>query len=145
MEPSTTAALAFKAGGTLLKGLGARQEAAAEQEAAQINSFIGRTRAIQTDTAAREGLSDELGNMRAVLGANGQRAGVGTFEMFRELRDIRNRERRVEVGNRNQEASDFNMAARNAGARKRMALPMAIGSQGFAQPAFSLFDLYRGS
>lgn len=144
MEP-TTMALVAKAGGTVMKGMANRQQAAAEQEAAQVNSFIGRTRAIQTDTFAREGLSDELGNMRAVLGANNQRAGVGTFEMFRELRDIRNRERRIEVANRNQEASDFSMAAKNAGARKRMALPMAIGSQDFAQPAFSLFDLYRGS
>lgn len=138
-EPVTTTALVLSAGKSVMEGFGAKQEADAEKQAAQVNSYIARTRAAQADTDARQGLSDELGSMRAALAANGQEPSVGTFEVFRELREVRNRERRVTVDNRNNEARNFDTAARNAGNRARWAMPMAL-----TKAAPSMFDLYQG-
>jgi hypothetical protein len=131
-------ALGAQAAGPILGGLGGRAEAKAQKQQAEINAFIGKTRAIQTDTAAREGLSAELANFRTVMAANGQRPGVGTFEVMQQVRDARGRERRVEVANRNQEASAYKMQAAAYGAASRNAL---IG--GFAKAAPSLFDMYQ--
>lgn len=133
------AALAASASSSILGGMSARSAAQAEKRQAEANAYIGRTRAIQTDTAARESLSSELGNMRAVLGANQQGTNVGTFEMFQELRSVRDRERRVEVGNRMQEVYDFQTAGRNAQAQGNAA--MLSGLAGSAQSLFSLYQL----
>ncbi|MFC3168703.1 hypothetical protein [Paracoccus fontiphilus] len=92
--------------------MGAMAEARAQKAHAERNAFIGRTRAIQTDTAERAGLNDELSTIRATLAANGQRGGA--FEIMRALRETRGRERRVEVANRMQEAADWRMQGRNA-------------------------------
>lgn len=75
--------------------------------------------------------------MRNVMGANQQAPGVGTFEVMNELRETRNRERRVNVGNRNSEAASQRMQAKAAGQAGMMAL---IGGGLKAGP--SLFDLY---
>lgn len=125
-----------QAGSALAGGLGAMASGKAEERQAKINSFIGRTRAIQTDVNAREGLTSEMGSMRAALAANGQRATVGTEEMFRELRRVRGRDRRIEFGNRMQEASAYNMQAKSAGQEGRLGL---LG--GFIKAAPSIFDL----
>jgi hypothetical protein len=131
-------ALGIKAGGAILGGLGGRAEAKAQAQQAKINAYIGKTRAIQTDTAAREGLSSELANFRTVMAANAQKAGVGTLEVQQDIRDVRNRERRVDVANRNQESSSYKMqaAAYNAAGRNAM-----IGGIVRAGPA--LYDLYQ--
>lgn len=126
----------FKAGGAILGGLGGRAEAKAQQQQAEINAYIGKTRAIQTDTAARESLSSELANFRTVMATNQQKAGVGTYEVMQELRDVRNRERRVEVSNRNQESSAYKMQARAAAAAGRAAM---VG--GFVNAYQPLFDI----
>jgi hypothetical protein len=131
-------ALGAQAGSAVLGGLGGRAEAKAQKQQAEINAYIGKTRAIQTDTAAREGLSAELANFRTVMAANGQRAGVGTFEVMQQVRDVSGRERRVEFANRNQEASAYKMQAAAAGAAGRNAM---IG--GFARALPSLFDMYE--
>ena len=131
-------ALGAQAGSSVLGGLGARADAKAQQQQATINAYIGKTRAIQTDTAAREGLSAELANFRTVMATNAQKAGVGTFEVQQDLRDVRSRERRVDVANRNQEASAYRMQAAAYGAQGRAAM---IG--GFAKAAPSLFDMYQ--
>jgi hypothetical protein len=83
-------------------------------------------------------LSSELANFRTVMATNGQKAGVGTYEVMQELRDVRNRERRVEVANRNQEAGAYKMQAAAYGAAGRAAM---IG--GIVGAAPSLFDLYQ--
>lgn len=131
-------ALGAQAGSSILGGIGASNQAKAQQKQAEINAYIGKTRAIQTDTAARESLSSELANFRTVMAANQQKAGVGTYEVMQELRDVRNRERRVEVANRNQEASAYKMQAAAYGAAGRAAM---IG--GFAGAVPSLYDLYQ--
>lgn len=97
--------------------IGTMQAAKADKAQAERNAFIGRTRALQSDTSARQGLNDELSTMRATLAANGQ--GGGALEIMRALRETRGRERRVEYGNRMQEASDWQMQGRNAMARGR--------------------------
>lgn len=131
---------ALAAAGPIMEGMANKQAAQAEQAAAKVNSYIARTRAAQADTDARTGLESEIGSMRAALGANQQGANVGTFEMFRELREVRNRERRVNVGNRNQEAADLNTAARNAGNKAKWAMPVA-----YAKSAQSIFDFAQSA
>jgi ribosomal protein L29 len=136
-EPVSTALL-LKGAGAAFSGLAGYGEAQGVKNQAEINSFIGKTRAIQTDTANREGLNDELATLRATLAANGQPQNVGTGEITSELRKIRGRERRVEVANRNQESADFRMQAANAGAAGTGAL---LG--GLIKAGPDLYDLYQ--
>lgn len=124
-----------QAGSAIAGGMAGMASGRAAEQQAKINSFIGRTRAIQTDVNAREGLTSEMGSMRAAMAANGQRATVGSEEMFRELRRVRGRDRRIEFGNRMQEASAYNMQAKAAANEGRMGL---LG--GFIKAAPSIFD-----
>lgn len=121
----------------LATGLSTYAAGKAEQQQAKINSFIGRTRAIQTDVNAREGLNSELGTLRAAFAAGGQRPTVGTDAIFRELRTTRERDRRIEFGNRMQEANAYKAQARAAGQGATFGL---LG--GALKGAPSVFDLY---
>lgn len=139
-EPITTAAILAKAGATLFKGLGdmstANQKArairedaewaAAEQDAqAQIerqNAEIAATRAFQTDAAARQGLESEIASMRAVMGANQTGGGVPMLDILSDVRDMRNRDKRIRVQNENLRGLDHRMRAAVAGMRGRAAL-----------------------
>jgi len=133
----TPMALFTRAAGPIFAGLDAAAQAKGEKQRAEINAYIGRTRANQADTDVRLGLEDELSTLRATMAANGQRPGVGTMDIFNELRRTRGRERRVEVGNRMAEAADWKMAAKNAGNE-------ATGSLfgGFIKAGPSIFDIY---
>lgn len=137
MEPAT-AALAIQAGTAIAGGLSGRAEAKGEQKKAEINSYIGRTRAIQTGRAELDNLNSDLGTLRAAMGANQQSMNVGTLAFVDELRKTRDRERRINVGNRNAEAADYRMAGKNAEAKGKRAL---IGGALKAGP--SMFDLYQ--
>lgn len=138
MGDPVTMALGAQAGSSIFGGLAGAAEAKGEKKRAEINAYIGRTRAIQTDTDARVGLNDELATMRAALAANGQRQNVGTMALFDELRRQRGRERRVEVGNRMSEVADWKMAGKNASAKASGAM---FG--GLIKAGPSLFDLYN--
>ena len=138
MGDPVTLALGAQAGSSIFGGLAGSAEAKAEKKRAEINAYIGRTRAIQTDTDARVGLNDELATMRAALASNGQKQNVGTMALFDELRKQRGRERRVEVGNRMSEVADWKMAGKNASAKASSAM---LGGVLKAGP--SLFDLYQ--
>ena len=131
------AALIAQAASGVMSGIAGFQGARAEQQHARINSYIARTRALQTDTTARQGLEDELGAMRAALAGGGQRMGAGTMEIVNELRQVRGRERRIEVGNNRAEAADWRMRGRNA----RAAAPWALMG-GIARAGPSMFDLF---
>ena len=139
MDPVTATLVATTVSGGA-KAFSSLQEAQAMQENADINAYIGRTRALQTDTTARQSLTSELGSIRAAFGANGDRPGVGTFEVMQELRDTRNRERRIEFGNDMQSVYDYKRKGRNA---------MQAGRLGFvtqmAKTGSSMFDLYQRS
>lgn len=137
MDP-VTAGLALQAGSAAAGGLAGFGQAKAEKKQAEINAFIGRTRAIQTGADATRGLNAELGQMRNVMGANQQAPGVGTFEVMKELRETRNRERNINVGNRNAEAASYRMQGQAAGQRGAYAL---LGGAAKAGP--SMFDLYQ--
>lgn len=126
-----------QAAGSIFGGMAGAAEAKGEKQRAEINAYIGRTRAIQSNNDNRMGLEDELSNMRATMAANHQRPNVGTMELFNELRSQRGRERRIDVGNRMSEAADWKMAAKNAGAKGRASM---IG--GFIKAGPSLFDMY---
>lgn len=130
------AALITNVVGGVMGAAGAMSGAKAEKAQAERNAYIGRTRAIQTNASSREGLNDEMATMRATLAANGQ--GGGAFELMQALRRTREGERRIEVGNRNREASDWRMQGRNAMARGRAG---AMSSLFSAAP--SMFDLYQ--
>ena len=137
-DPVITGPLLLKAGGAIFSGVSAMQSAKAEKQQAEINSYIGRTRAIQTDVNARAGIESELGTIRATLAANQQQPGVGTLEVLKELRGVRGRERRIDFANRMQEAADWRMAGKNAGKKASAAL-----AGGFIGAGPSLFDLYQ--
>jgi len=133
---ATTAATMFSAAAPILGGIGAASAAAGQKQDAKINAFIGKTRAIQTDTTAREGLNSELATIRSTLSANGQGMNVGTNELFKELRGVRGRERRIEFGNE--------MA--NSAAYSRQAAAIKPGMElagGLLKAGPSLFDLYE--
>jgi len=135
---ATFAATALQAGSAIAGGIGAYSQAQGVKKAAEINSFIGRTRAIQTDVSAREGLNSELATIRSTLAANGQRPGVGTAAVFDELRSVRGRERRIEFGNEMQGAADSRMQGQNAGREGGFAL-----AGGLLKAGPSLFDLFQ--
>jgi hypothetical protein len=135
---SVVGAYAMQAGSALLKGRAGRAVAAGEKERAETNAYIGRTRAIQTSAEMSADLNSELASMRAVFAANQQRPGVGTFEVMKELRDVRSRERRIAYGNEMAGVYDAQMEARNAKARGRAAM---LG--GIAEAAGPAFDLYN--
>lgn len=136
MDP-VTLSLAATAGSSLASGFMAHSQGKAEQERANINADIATTRALQTDTTARQGIEDEVGSMRSVLAANEDRPSVGTAEIMQELRQTRDRERRINVGNQNRAAADQRLAGQNAAYRGRMGL---LGGAIKAGP--SLFDIY---
>ncbi len=119
-------------------GMAANAQGKAVEEQNKVNAFIGRTRAMQTDVVARENLNSELGTLRATFAANNQRPTVGTDAIFSELRRVRARDRRIEFGNRMQEASSYNMAAKSARAEGRAGL-----TAGFIKAAPSVFDVYK--
>lgn len=128
------AATLFSAGSSIAGGISAYGQAQGEKQRAENNAFIGRTRAMQADVSARQGLDEELAQVRAVLGANGQGLNVGTEDgVFTAIRRARGRERRIDYGNEMQGAADQRMAARNI--RPGGAL---IG--GFSRAAPSLFE-----
>ena len=127
----------LSAGTSIAGGIGAYGKAQGEKQMAENNAYIGRTRAIQTDVSARDGLNAELGTLRATLAGNGQRPTVGTQGVFDELRKVRSRDRRIEYGNRMQEAADYRMQAKNAGKAGGAAL---LG--GFMKAGPSLFEAY---
>lgn len=135
MEPAS-ASLVLSAGSSLAGGLADRADARAEKQQAEINAFIGRTRALQSDAVNKENLESDLGSLRAAMGANGEAPGVGSLEILRELRRTRGREHSTEFGNRMQESFAFRRQARNADLAGRAAL---LG--GIIKAGPSLFDL----
>ena len=137
MDPVTISLIA-SAGSAIAGGMANKAAAEGEKKRAEINSFVGRTRALQTDTTSRQGLESELGSMRAVMGANGQTPGVGTLEMVQELRNTRDRERRINVGSKMTEAADWRMAGKNADTRGNNAM-----MSGLIKAGPSLFDLHQ--
>lgn len=126
----------MQAASGIATGIGDYQQGKAQQEQGEINAFIGRTRAMQADTTAREGLSDELATLRATLGAGG--ANVGTASFFDELRRVRGQERRIAYGNRMQEAAGYQQQGQAAGRAGAFGL-----AGGLAKAGPSLFDLYQ--
>lgn len=136
MGPET--ALIMSAVSSAATGIAGYQQAKGEQLRADINSYIGRTRAIQTSTAAMTGLESDMAQARTALGANQQRANVGVLELLNEIRTTADRDRRIEVGNRMSEAADWRIAGQNA---RSAGMGSLIG--GFGRAAPSLFDYYE--
>lgn len=137
MEPVS---LALTAGQAVAGGIAGAQKAKGEQMRAEANAYIGRTRAIQTEATELENLGAEMGSMRAALAANEQRPGVGTLEVVRELRRVRDRERRIKAGNEMQSYYDWRTQANNAKSKASSSLIL-----GGLKAGPSLFDLYEYS
>jgi len=130
--------LALQAGSSIVGGLAGRAEAQGQVQMAQANAYIARTRALQTNAAARRGLESEMASVRNVLGANGQPMNVGVMDMLRQVQEDRSREMRIEVGNRRAEEADWRMRGANASAAGQASV-----LSGFAKAGPSLFDLYQ--
>lgn len=129
-------ALGFQAASGVAKASAAKKAGRAEKAQADKNAYIGETRALQTEAAARENLGSELSSARTVFAANGQRPTSATFDILQEIRSVRDRERRIAVSNELQGADDYRAAGENAMTRARA---KAIG--GYTQAAGSIFDL----
>lgn len=136
MDP-VTASLTLGAASSVSKGISGYQAAKGEQQRAEINSYIGRTRALQNEAVGLEELGAETGSMRNVFAANGDQPSVGTLEVVKELRRVRDRERRIGTNNQRSQANDFSLQARNAGAKATGSLVSGVIGAG---P--SLFDMY---
>jgi hypothetical protein len=135
---AASAATGLSALTSIAGGFAAAGQAAGEKERAEINAHIGRTRAMQSDVNARTDLASELGTLRSTLSANGQGMNVGSMEVMKDLRGVRSRERRIEFGNQMQQAADWRMEAKNAGAKRTGAL---LGGLINAGP--DMLDLYQ--
>lgn len=135
-DPITTIALGTKAAGSIFEGLAGASQARAEKKQAEINAYIGKTRALQTDAAARDGMNSELASMRAAFASAGEPLNVGTSAIMNELRRVRGNERRTAVANENQSVGDWQRYAASAGQKSKASL---LG--GFIGAGPSLFDL----
>lgn len=140
---ATTAATKLAAGSAIAGGLADYGAAQGSRQAALINAYIARTRAMQTDVSARQGLNDELATIRTTFAANGQRPNVGTEAITDELRGVRARERRIEFGNQMQAAADYKTQAANAG--RQGAIALASGLVKADPRLFDLSELRRGN
>lgn len=137
----TAAALAAQAGSSIAEGQAKKAEAEDQARQADINAYIGKTRAIQTDVDARRGLESELSTMRATFASNNQRPNSATASMMGELRTARNDERRINVANANQVAGDYMTSADNS--RKAGRRAATIGFVRAASNMFSMIDLKK--
>lgn len=126
-------ALAFGAASGILGGLGQLAAGRAARKQAQINAYIGETRAMQTGAALTESLGSELGTLRATFAANGQGGGA---EFFQQLRQMRQRELRVAVGNERNNADGIRRQGQGA---YMQGVAGALGS--FASAGPSLFSI----
>ncbi len=138
---ATVPALAAQAAAPVFEGLAGNAQARAEQKQAQVNAFIGKTRAIQTEAAAREGMNSELATMRAAFASAGERLNVGTAAITDELRKVRTRERRTAVANELIGASDWSRYAASAGQKANMSV--LGGVIGGAPSAFNLYTAMK--
>lgn len=133
MDPGTM--LLLSAGSAIMQGMAGASQARAEQKREEINAYIGKTRAMQTQTAGRDSLEQEVSSMRSVLGANGQGGDSAAFDLIQRVRDIRRGETRTRFGAEMAGVADHQMAAANAGQRATGAMLAGFGN---ALP--SLFD-----
>lgn len=139
MDPISlgAAASAAQGGAAIFGGISAAKSAASVRQQEGINAEIGKIRADQTDAAARDSLSQELGAFRAALSANDAGTSVETLGLLNKVREARDRERRVGVTNQYQASDD---ARRRANASSP-GMALAVG---LAKSGPSLFDLYAG-
>lgn len=128
--------LAIQAASAIASGVSGMMAAQGEKRRAEVNAYIGRTRAIQTGTVARQNLESELGGYRNVLATNGSPMDSANFDLLSEVRGIRERERRIGVSNEMSGVYDQQMAAKNAQAK-------GFGSliSGFGRAAIPLYNL----
>lgn len=130
--------LAIQVASAVASGVSGFMAAQGEKKRAEINAYIGRTRAIQTGNVARQNLESELGSYRSVLAGNGSPMDSANYDLLSEVRKIRERERRIGVANEMSGVYDQQLAAKNAGAK-------AFGSliSGFGRAAMPLSNLIQ--
>lgn len=134
----TTLTLITKAAAPIFAGIAQQQQMRAVEQQAERNAMIGETRAIQSDTVARQEMESDLGSARAAFTANAQAPNVGTLAMLNQIRETRGRERRIQYGAHMQQAEDYRTQASNARMQASMSLPLA-----FAKAGPSIFSLYE--
>ena len=139
MDPATLTmvTLGAQAASTVSGAMAARGQAKAERERANINAYIGRTRAIQTGAAGYRRLTSKLATLRATMRANGQTDGG---VMARQIRQDIGRDIRLSVANEMTRVNDYRYEARAARSRGRQAFMMAA-----VQGGRSLFQMHEFS
>lgn len=124
------------AASSIMQGVAGFSQAQAEARRAEINAYIGKTRAIQTGNAARTSLESEVGSMRSVFAANGQSMDSASWDLMQRVRNIRQGESRIAVANEMAGVDDYRMQAQNA---KMQGFGALLSGFGKALP--SLFDI----
>lgn len=112
-EPVSTAFL-LKGGASVLGGVSAYSRAMGEKRRAEVNAYIGKTRAINTTADSAEALMSNLATLRTTFAANGQRPSVGNSAIFDDLIRTSGREGRIAAGNDMSAFYDWGRQAANA-------------------------------
>lgn len=128
-------ALGAQALGPIFGAFSSMQQASSMRQQEKINAEIGRIRADQTDTVARQGLEDEISSFRSAFSANDAGSSVATLGILNEVRKVRERDRRINLGNARQQQY-------SASARARSYRPGIALGRGLARAAPSIFELY---
>lgn len=129
------AAMVAGAVGGAASGLAALGQARAERTRANINAYIGDTRAIQTGGAMFSDLASQLATMRATMAGNQQGGG---FDLTQQLVEAAGSDRRIAVANERSRAEDWRMEGQAARARGLAGFLGGLGRAGT-----SLFNLYE--
>ena len=139
MAEATTLALVAQGASSVLGGMSSMSAARSERDQANRNAFIGETRAQQTAAEIMATAAEEMSTMRATMAANGQTGGA---EFWREAFRNRRRDARISVQNERDTAEGYRAQGRVAMARGRA--DMIRGFAGAVDPAYGLYQHYKG-
>jgi hypothetical protein len=133
-------ALGAQALGGIAGGIADYQSAAAAKQQAQINAYIGKTRAIQTDGQARETLNRNLGSLRAGLASAGQGVNLGSAFLFDSYRKASSDQRSIDYGNAMSQSLTYKSQARTI----HPGMAFLAGAGQAAPSLFGLYDSLKG-
>lgn len=132
---ASSLALGAQAAGPIFGAFNTMSQMSSLRAQERQNVEIAKTRADQTDTAARSGLESDLSSFRATFSANDARPSVATLGILNSVREMRERDRRIALSNERLRQSSA--AARASSYRPGIAL-----ANGIARAAPSIFQFY---
>jgi hypothetical protein len=132
---ASSLALGAQAAGPIFGAFSTMNQMSSLRAQERQNVEIAKTRADQTDAAARSGLESDLSSFRAAFSANDARPSVATLGILNSVREMRERDRRIALGNERLRQS----AAANRASSYRPGIALA---NGMARAAPSIFQFY---